>query len=372
MVDPALSAGAGHGGEALSEIPLTLKARCVELLRSGMTMREIYTGHFVCEHEGMSYETFRRKLRSWKNRQFAESDTLNAGTYEGFAAHSATVQVAADGSITQAWIKQSAAETDWDGIIAAIREASSEYTTAPESISGGEGMLEIPLFDMHFGVSSYTDYCATAARISALLRSRRWEQVNFIIGQDLIHNNDMRGHTAKGTPIEAVDIPSAWSDAQRFYFPLIELAMGHCADVRLWYSKGNHDECVSWCFMEMLRQRYPTLEIDDSFKARKCILWRECFVGFVHGDGTKARGQDLRGQFTIGFPLEFAGAKVREIHAGHLHNEQDGDLYGVMVRRLASAVPCDGWSDDEGYVGAHKRFQVFEYAPARLAAVHYV
>ena len=70
--------------------------------------------------------------------------------------------------------------------------------------------------------------------------------------------------------------------------------------------------------------------------------------------------------------MEFASATVREVHAGHLHHEGEGDLYGVMVRRLSSGVPTDEWSDNEGYIGAHKRFQVFEYAPGKLRAIYYV
>ena len=317
-------------------IPLELKAKCAELYWEGMGAREIYAEHFCKEHEGMSFDTFRRKLRTWRKRQYAESDTLYAGTYAGFTAHNATVQVGADGSITQAWIKQSAEDVDWEA------------------------------------VAEVGDYNDTFARVGALLRQRRWAEVNFIIGQDLIHNNDLRGNTAKGTRIERVDIPAAWADAQRFYFPLIELATAQSGRVRLLYSKGNHDECISWCFIQALKARYPAIEVDDTLAPRKCISWRGCFIGFTHGNGARSRNNDLRSQFTIEFPMEFAAATVREIHAGHLHSESEGDLYGVMVRRLGSGVPTDEWNDNEGYIGAHKRFMVFEYTPGRLSAIHYV
>ena len=353
-------------------IPLELKAKCAELYREGMGAREIYAEHFCKEHEGMSFDTFRRKLRTWRKRQYAESDTLYAGTYAGFTAHNATVQVGADGSITQAWIKQSAEDVDWEAVAEVVKSAAPVCPLSPAPTDEDTGMLEIPLFDMHFGVAEVGDYNDTFARIGALLRQRRWAEVNFIIGQDLIHNNDLRGNTAKGTRIERVDIPAAWADAQRFYFPLIELATAQSGRVRLLYSKGNHDECISWCFIQALKARYPAIEVDDTLAPRKCISWKGCFIGFTHGNGARSRNNDLRSQFTIEFPMEFAAATVREIHAGHLHSESEGDLYGVMVRRLGSGVPTDEWNDNEGYIGAHKRFMVFEYTPGRLSAIHYV
>ena len=86
----------------------------------------------------------------------------------------------------------------------------------------------------------------------------------------------------------------------------------------------------------------------------------------------KSNPRDLRGQFTIKFPVEFANAKVREIHAGHLHTEYDSDEYGVMCRRLSSGNKQDDWSDKEGYEGSHKRFMLFEWSEEKLAAIHYV
>ena len=358
-------------GEYLT-IPLELKAKCAELYWEGMGAREIYAEHFCKEHEGMSFDTFRRKLRTWRKRQYAESDTLYAGTYGGFTAHNATVQVNGDGVITQAWIKQSAADADWSEIVKVIKENTPVWPLFPSGAESGDGMLEIPLFDMHFGIAKYEDYEPTLYDIGEIMLRKHWNEINIIIGQDLIHTNDLRGHTANGTEIERVDIPFAWRDAQTFYFRLIETAIGQADKVNIRYSKGNHDECISWCFVQMLKERYPAINVDDSLKARKCISWQGCFIGVCHGNGANSRNTDLRSQFTIEFPMEFASATAREVHAGHLHHEGEGDLYGVMVRRLSSGVPTDEWSDNEGYIGAHKRFQVFEYAPGKLRAIHYV
>ena len=63
---------------------------------------------------------------------------------------------------------------------------------------------------------------------------------------------------------------------------------------------------------------------------------------------------------------------------GNLGNYND-ELYhyGILgmkwgVRRLASGNKTDNWSDKEDFIGAHKRFMLFEWAPDKLKAIYYV
>lgn len=205
-----------------------------------------------------------------------------------------------------------------------------------------------------------------------VVRSRHWEEINIIVGQDLFHNDDFRGRTSSGRPIEQVDMVEAWGMARRFYANLIGCALHQADKVKITYSKGNHDESMAWAFVQMLKAMFPEAEVDDSLKQRKCIFWRDCFIGVTHGAYKKSSLQDMRGQFTIQFPVEFAAAKVREIHAGHLHHEEERDIYGVMCRRLARKGMEDDWTDDEGLVGSTKRFMVFRWKPGRLAGIDYV
>jgi hypothetical protein len=86
-------------------------------------------------------------------------------------------------------------------------------------------LLEIPLFDAHFGISDYTYYKPTQAKINDKLTSRYWEEILFIIGQDMLHNDDFRGRIANGTPIETVDMVKAWNDCRAFYEVLIETSI---------------------------------------------------------------------------------------------------------------------------------------------------
>ena len=346
-----------------------LKQRCVELKRNGMTSREIYNRVFSQEHDGMAYETFKVKLKRWQKTVFADEDTLKSGTYPGFIAHGATVQVNNKGEIVQAWIKEHADDSQMAALLDYIRENTEpRYVAIPNGEIQPE-MLEIPLFDQHFPLKDHKESLVELMRIA---NSRMWDEINVVIGQDLLHNDDMRGRTSSGRPIEKTDMALAWELARDFYANLLEACIESANTVNVVYSKGNHDESMSWAFVQMLKAMYPQIHFDDSMRQRKCIAWRDCFIGITHGAYKRSSNDDLRGQFTIQFPVEFATAKVREIHAGHLHREEEKDVYGVMCRRLAQNGAEDEWGDDEGLIGANKRFMAFRWKPGRLAGIDYV
>lgn len=348
-------------------IEYSLKAKCVSLLDT-MSMRQIYEQVFRPEHDTMSYETFRHKLREWKRKALADEKTLACGTYPMFTAHAATVQVDGEGRITQAWIKQQQETLDWLKIRNIVCKDATPSDIVPTTITG-KTMLELPLFDMHFGIADFDCYKESLSEIMGIISDRQYDEINILIGQDVLHNNDMRGHTAKGTEIERIDFVQAWADCWKFFRALIDVALKHSPHVCLRYSKGNHDECSAWCFFKALQAVYPQCACDDSLDARKCIYWRGCFIGYGHCEYTRNNYLLLQ-NFVTDFPKEFANSKVREIHAGHLHTEAQD--CGIVVRRIPSAVPTDKWSSNNGFVGAHKRFQIFEWAENRLKTVHYV
>ena len=349
-------------------VPLAIKREAVEGLMSGLSYRDVFNDIFLPKYKYMNYETFRHKARSWCKAAMADELTQQAGTYPGMVAHSATVQVDGAGNITQAWIKQSAESVDWDEIIDRLQHDVPRVDIEPTDAAAEPMCLEIPLFDLHFGIAHLSDYERILGEIEDEIRSRVWEEIHVIIGQDNLHNNDLRGHTAKGTPIDAVDIPSAWAEAWAFWTIILRRCLEHSPRVVAHYSRGNHDECLSWAFFKALEAGVPCVEFDDSLSHRKAFSWRKCFVGFGHLEYTTDSNKIFR-DFVTDFPLEFANSTCREIHAGHLHRESYDS--GIMVRRLASAVPTDGWSSANGFTGSHKRFQMFEFAPGRLRSVIY-
>jgi len=139
--------------------------------------------------------------------------------------------------------------------------------------------------------------------------------------------------------------------------------------VRVIYSKGNHDESLSHAFAKMIRRLYPSVDVDVSYVERKCHTYGRVFLGITHGD--KARKQ-LHNIFPVEFPVEWSNALTREIHIGHLHKEDATDTFGMMIRTLATRNKTDKWHRDNGYIGNHKRFMLFEYSTTELRHIHYV
>lgn len=230
-------------------------------------------------------------------------------------------------------------------------------------------LLEIPIYDPHFPISDLEHYRPTLGDIQSLLLSKRWEEVLFVVGQDLFHNDNFKGTTANGTVIDKVDMSKAWMDAYKFYSFLIEIAIWQSNHVKIIYSKGNHDESMSWAFVQVLKERFPQVSVDDEIKERKAHTYGNIFIGITHGDKARKRLENL---FPVEFPLEWAKAKTREVHIGHIHTEDAKDVYGMMIRTLATRNKTDQWHKDNGFVGAHKRFMLFEYNEDELKHIHYV
>ena len=351
-------------------IPYEVKRKCVELSNQGKRYEDIYREH-IKPYGTMSLRSFRRRCAEWKHKVVEDDKTLDAANLAfKFAPHASTVQVNGKGEVIQAWIKQHT-ENRIEELLEAIRDNTPIAQIQPKVIKEAEGMLEIPLFDMHWGIADMEYYQDTLEEILAIVSSKHWDRIVIPVGQDLFHNDSISdGKTTKGTPIEKIDLRQAVYDATTFYFNLIDTALLKANSVDVIYSPGNHDKTVGWMFAYALKVRYGDI-VDDSTDERKAVLWNGCFIGITHGDKKSDSPQGLMGNFATGFPELFAAAKVREIHAGHLHNETSKDMYGVQVRRMSTGNKDDEWTIGEGY-RSKKRFMLFEWMPNRLKAIYYV
>jgi UDP-2,3-diacylglucosamine pyrophosphatase LpxH len=312
-------------------------------------------------------------LYRWSKKKFADNATLESGTYEGFIAHDATVQVSKSGEVIQAWIKQKACVLDPEEFIEAIRGSVERYIYTPIDHTNASGMLEIPLFDMHWGVAFMDHYAPVLNDLLDLVTSRQWDKIVIPFGQDFFHNDSIIvGQTTKGTPIDKVDMIRAVKEGQAFMYSLIDTAIEYAKSVEVVYSAGNHDRSTSWMFIQVLLERYGPLVVDDSLENRKVIAYGKNSIMITHGDSKQATARNLAHMFPVAFPEEFANANIREVHSGHLHHEREADIYGVMVRRLSSGGKADDWSDKEDFIGTHRRFMIFEWDQEKLKSIHYI
>jgi hypothetical protein len=206
------------------------------------------------------------------------------------------------------------------------------------------------------------------------MESHQYKEINVIIGADLLHTEDLKGHTSNGTYIGEIDVPKAYNDTLRFYFALMEKALNCSERVKVTYSIGNHSETLSWTIVQVLKVKFPQAEYDDSIdELRKVIIYGNIFIGLTHGDTIKSNLRDVKDLFIEENTMAYAKAKIKEIHVSHLHLlKETGDMNGCVVRRLSTKVPADKWSKKHGYTTGVKRFMLFEYSSDKLLSIHYV
>ena len=355
-------------------IPIRVKRECCRLKQEGVSNRDIYDNYYSLQvKEVCEFSAFRSMLNRWSKLDFPDDTTLMCGTYEGFTAHNATVQVSKSGEIVQAWIKQKANEFDPEEFLNAIHGKIDPYVFERVHDNNADRMLEIPLFDMHWGVSYLEHYEPVLKDILRLIQSRHWDRVVIPFGQDFFHNDSIvNPTTTKGTVVDKVDMTRAVKEGQQFIYTIVDAALANANDVSVFYSAGNHDRSISWMFMQVLLERYGRDVVDDSMQYRKVFTHGKNSVMVTHGDSKQATAKNLAHIFPISYPEEFAQATTREVHAGHLHHESEADIFGVMVRRLSSGAAVDDWSNRQDFIGTHRRFMVFEWDLNSLRSIHYI
>jgi hypothetical protein len=233
-------------------------------------------------------------------------------------------------------------------------------------------LLEVPLMDLHFGINTLDDYEDTLQEITYILESRVWEEVLITFGSDLMHVDNLKNTTANGTRIQDVDHVQMIEDVKTFYETIISTASKQANKVKVVYIKGNHDETTSALLIHWAEARFmnvDNVEVDCSIQEVKIHTFEKVFIALSHGDkGAKRRKNVLSAKY----PVEWANAKVRESHTGHLHHEKSLDEFGILERTLPTGAKTDQYHEDNSFEGAHQRFQLFEYSEDKLEAIHYV
>ena len=182
-------------------IPYDVKRKCVDLANKGKRYGEIYDEH-IKPYDTMSFRSFCRRMAEWKSKVVNDNETLEAANLAfKFAPHASTVQVNGKGEVIQAWIKQHT-ESRIEELLEAIKDNTPIAQIKPRVIDGAEGMLEIPLFDMHFGIADLEFYRNSLEEILGIIHSKRWAKIIIPVGQDLFHNDSIaKGVTTKRTKI---------------------------------------------------------------------------------------------------------------------------------------------------------------------------
>ncbi len=228
-------------------------------------------------------------------------------------------------------------------------------------------MLEINIPDVHFGklawatetgFGNYDTKIAEAIYQRAvdglLFRAKgyRFDEVLFIVGNDLLQADDTESRTTSGT---VVSTDGRYQKVFRIARQAVIRAIEKCrelAPVKVLVVPGNHDNLSAWHLGESLAiyfDRYDDVTVENEPTPRKFHQFGKVGLMFCHGH--KGKKNDYPLQFATERPDIFGVTKFREVHCGHHHETKLDEHHGVRVRVLPALCEPDDWHSEMGFTG---------------------
>lgn len=264
-----------------------------------------------------------------------------------------------------------------------LRELAKTYAPKPLKIARtpakeSGNLLVINLSDHHFGKLAWgyeTGYKNYDVGIATDLFNRafdtilnrastyEFDEIWFVVGNDLLNSDDKAGRTTKGTVVSTdIRYTRTMTVVRNVLIACIEKLRHYTKNVKVKMVSGNHDEFSVWhtgSSLECFFHKYTDVAIDNEPKYYKFDEFGKVMIMWTHGD--KGKRKDYPLLMATLKPEMFGRTKFREIHTGHLHHERVDEQHGVKVRVLSSLSPGDRWHAENGYMGALRSSEAFIY-----------
>ena len=237
-------------------------------------------------------------------------------------------------------------------------------------------MLEINLTDHHFGKmawgeeTGYENYDIKIAEkvfwraFSSILervKGYEFEEIWFVVGNDLFNSDDVEGRTTKGTYVTTdARYQKTFAVVRTVMVNAIEQLRTYTRLVKVIMVSGNHDQLGVWHLGDSLEcyfHKYNDVSIDNTPRFRKYHSFGDVLIMFTHGHKGKLKDYPLL-MATEASEL-FGKCKHREAHTGHRHTKEVEEQHGVRVRRLSALCPPDDWHSENTFVGNLRASEAF-------------
>jgi len=248
------------------------------------------------------------------------------------------------------------------------KTASSFPKPIKKSAKHKGGMLEINFTDHHFGKLSWgleTGWANYDVKIATQVFHRAldttldrspfsyYDEIWFIVGNDLFNADDTQGRTTAGTQVESdVRHEKTYVTVRTLLIQAIE-KLRHLTDkVRVIVVPGNHDHNATWHLgdsLEVYFTNYDDVDVDNQPSPRKYHRFGQTLIMYTHGD--KGKRADLPLLMAAEKPSLFGATRFHEIHTGHTHQTRLEEKHGIRIRVLPALCPPDAWHAENGYVG---------------------
>jgi len=231
-------------------------------------------------------------------------------------------------------------------------------------------MLVIPMFDLHFGINNFKNMQPYLDEILTIINSHPFEKIVIEVGGDILHSDFLKKtQTVRGTQLDHVDTIKAWQDAAEFVKGIIEPAIVNSETTELYAIGGNHDFSMQWGFIEMIRARYPQLNVFNPGSYRQVFMYGKVGILIAHGDTARNKLSQL---FASEYPEAWYRSSWRETHMGHLHTEVVKDENGAIHREFGTPKPNDGYEIKGGFTMNSKTMKALEYDEQGLLAEYVI
>lgn len=272
----------------------------------------------------------------------------------------------------KAWLKRRSEIADAKNEIAELKKLALDAAPKPRpkltKILPKGNVLEVDLSDHHFGKLAWSEETghknydlkiATKmwwdALESILARSSnyKFDEIWFVIGNDLLNSDDTDSRTTKGTYVNSdTRYQKTFGTVRNVMIESIERLRELCNKVRVFMVSGNHDFLSVWHLGDSLEayfHSYKDVEIDNSPRYYKYATYGAVMIMYTHGD--KGKRTDYPLLMATEQPEMFGRTKYREVHCGHKHYTKLDEHHGVRVRQFTSLSPPDAWHAENAFVG---------------------
>ena len=231
--------------------------------------------------------------------------------------------------------------------------------------------IVLPLFDLHFGISTYETLKPYLEQIADVL-STGYRNAVIVLGGDYFHSDKMtKAETVKGTQLDPVDMVTAINDGTRFFDELMDLVLKTSSNVFVISVPGNHDQDLSYVWGAGMKEKYKKLVDSFNITLGTSAAFNVDACGFLiaHGDVSKNRLPLL---FATEYKPIWSKTKYHAVLWGHFHKETLTDDQGVVCFQVGTPKDHDRWEKRKGFVMSRRKLELLEFNRDRLTAIHYL
>ena len=349
-------------GQPVAEVDIELGDRKGMLTTKSLNIRTMEQALAISKVDLKVWEVERCKVNSWEvtiGRK--NNDGATPGTYTNY-------QVCI-------WLRRktpTVLETAFENLLRNLKKVSPPAPLIKLPKTGERFMLEVSLFDAHFGLLAWNretgddydlklaeaSYAETMEDLLAKTVGCRPEKILLPFGNDFFHVNNPEGLTPMAHNILDVDgrLCKVIETGERALIRAVERCL-KIAPVHILWIPGNHDPETSYFMCRILQAHFhdnPNVLVDVEPPPRKYLQYGSNLIGFTHGNQEKHA--DLPRIMADENKKIWGGIKFSEWHTGHFHKEKEtrflaADSYGsTSVLVLPSISGTDAWHFGKGYV----------------------